>query len=339
MKPKVLFIAEAGVNHNGSLELAYKLIDCAAECGADYVKFQTFKTELLVSPTASKADYQKINTTDYEESQFAMLKKLELSEEHHRELIKYCKQKGIRFLSTAFDLPSIDFLSSLGIDLFKIPSGEITNFPYLRKIASQNKPVILSTGMATFEEVQDAVKVLYRFGVTPEKLTVLHCTTEYPVPLNEVNLHAMKKMGEDLNLKYGYSDHTQGIEVSIAAVALGASVIEKHFTLDRLLPGPDHAASLEPEELRLQIQAIRNIEKALGDEEKQVTPSELKNRIVARKSIVAIQNIKNGEEFSEQNLAVKRPGDGLSPMKWEELIGKKATREYLPDEQIETTVI
>lgn len=263
-----LIIAEAGVNHNGSIELAKQLIDAAADAGVDYVKFQTFKTENLVSRSAKMADYQKRNMSVGENSQYSMLKKLELSPQQHYELVSYCNEKGINFFSTAFDLDSVDFLASLHLGLWKIPSGEITNYPYLRKIASYKEPVILSTGMSTFDEIADAISVLIKFGVSKEQITILHCNTEYPTPMNDVNLKAMHTIGEKFSVNVGYSDHTQGIEVPIAAVALGATVVEKHFTLDCTMDGPDHKASLEPQELKAMVTAIRNIEQALGNEEK-----------------------------------------------------------------------
>ena len=321
---QVTIIAEAGVNHNGDLDTARKLIDVAAGAGADYVKFQTFKTELLVSPDAPKAMYQEKNLNDQSSSQFSMLKRLELSDADHHALYDYALSKGIKFLSTAFDLPSIDFLASLGIDTFKIPSGELTNYPYLIKIARMGKPVILSTGMAEMSEIRNAAQVLFDNGLTKEDLIVLHCNSEYPTPFNDVNLRAMANIGDDLNVRFGYSDHTLGIEVPIAAVALGASLIEKHFTLSRDLPGPDHKASLEPDELCHMVSAIRNIELALsGDGIKKPTPSELKNRAVGRKSIFAIRDLSPGSIISEADLIMKRPGDGLSPMQLPELIGLK----------------
>ena len=328
---KVFIIAEAGVNHNGDINNAKKLIDVAADAGADAVKFQTFKAENIVSKNAEKAEYQK-NTTDAEENQFDMLKKLELTEEMHQTLIEYCVEKNILFLSTPFDLDSIDYLDKEGIEIMKIPSGEITNYPYLVKIAKVGKPVILSTGMSELYEVEDAVAILRENGV--EDITVLHCNTEYPTPYTDVNLKAMLTLKDRLNLKVGYSDHTMGIEVPIAAVAMGATVIEKHFTLDKSMDGPDHKASLEPEELRAMISAIRNTEKALGDGQKTPSCSEKKNISIVRKSIVAKKTILKGEIFTEDNLTVKRPGDGISPMHWNELIGKKAQKDYKADEMI-----
>ncbi|EEC54160.1 N-acetylneuraminate synthase [Bacteroides eggerthii] len=329
-----LIIAEAGVNHNGSIELAKQLIDAAADAGVDYVKFQTFKTENLVSRSAKMADYQKRNMSVGENSQYSMLKKLELSPQQHYELVSYCNEKGINFFSTAFDLDSVDFLASLHLGLWKIPSGEITNYPYLRKIASYKEPVILSTGMSTFDEIADAISVLIKFGVSKEQITILHCNTEYPTPMNDVNLKAMHTIGEKFSVNVGYSDHTQGIEVPIAAVALGATVVEKHFTLDCTMDGPDHKASLEPQELKAMVTAIRNIEQALGNEEKKVSTSEGRNKSVARKSIVAAKDIEKGELLTEENLTVKRPGGGISPMKWEYIIGTRAIRTFEADEQI-----
>lgn len=332
---KTLIIAEAGVNHNGSIELAKQLIDAAAEAGVDYIKFQTFKTENLVSRQAVKAEYQKRNTGETDDSQFSMLKKLELSPEQHWELMEYCRQKKVRFFSTAFDLESIGLLSELGLEMWKIPSGEITNYPYLKKIARQGKPVILSTGMSDLQDIANAMEVLEKYGVIREQITVLHCNTEYPTPFADVNLRAMETIREQLGVKVGYSDHTVGIEVPVAAVALGATVIEKHFTLSRTLEGPDHKASLEPGELKAMVSAIRNIEVALGDKDKKVTASEAKNKAVARKSIVAARNIKAGELFTEENISVKRPGNGISPMEWENVLGRCASRDFQADDLIE----
>lgn len=331
---KTLIIAEAGVNHNGSMESAKKLIDVAAQAGVDYVKFQTFKTENLVSKSAQKADYQQRNMNDGDTSQYAMLKKLELSPEQHLELISYCQTKGVKFFSTAFDLESIDFLASLQLGLWKIPSGEITNYPYIKKIAQYKEPVILSTGMSTLNEINDAVAILLKFGVTKEQITILHCNTEYPTPMVDVNLKAMQTMKVDFGLQTGYSDHTQGIEIPIAAVVLGATIIEKHFTLDRSMDGPDHKASLEPVELKAMVSAIRNVEQALGDGKKTVSLSESKNKSIARKSIVAARKIEKNELLTEENLTVKRPGNGLSPMQWEEVVGIYAIRSFEADEQI-----
>lgn len=330
-----IIIAEAGVNHNGSIELAKLLIDEAVESGVDYIKFQTFKSENLVTRTAKQADYQKKNIGDSDYSQYHMLKELELSEEQHFELIEYCNKKGIKFFSTAFDMDSIDFLTSLNLGLWKIPSGELTNYSYVKKIASFGEPVILSTGMSSTEEISDTVNLLVSCGLPKEKITILHCNTEYPTPMCDVNLLAMNSIKKQFQTEIGYSDHTVGIEVPIAAVALGAKVIEKHFTLDRNLPGPDHKASLEPSELKAMVSAIRNIEQALGSEEKKVSSSEMKNKAVARKSIVAAKAIKAGEMFSEENLTVKRPGIGISPMKWESVIGQVAIRDFEQDELIE----
>lgn len=329
---KVFIIAEAGVNHNGSMEIAKKLIDKAVAAGVDAVKFQTFKTENIVCKQALKAEYQK-NTTDSEESQFDMLKKLELTSQMHEELLQYCKEKEIQFLSTPFDLESIEYLDKLGLSIMKVPSGEITNYPYLKRIGQTKKPVILSTGMSELEEVEEAIEVLSENGSAD--ITVLHCNTEYPTPYEDVNLRAMISLKERLNVKVGYSDHTMGIEVPIAAVAMGATVIEKHFTLDKNMSGPDHKASLEPEELKAMVQAIRNIEKAMGTGIKSPSPSEKKNVVIARKSIVAKDRIRKGELFTEDNITTKRPGTGISPMRWNEIIGKAANREYEMDELIE----
>lgn len=328
-----LIIAEAGVNHNGSIEMAKQLIDAAAVAGVDYVKFQTFKAEKLVTKEAKQAEYQQRNAAD--DSQYTMLKKLELSETQHEELIAYCKEKGVKFLSTAFDMESVEYLHSLNLGLWKIPSGEITNYPYLKKIAQYGEPVILSTGMCEMEDVQNAVDVLCKSGLMKEQITVLHCNTEYPTPMKDVNLRAMQEIKDAIDVKVGYSDHTKGIEVPIAAVAMGADVIEKHFTLDRTLPGPDHKASLEPNELKAMVDAIRNIEQALGDRKKHVSESERKNIAIARKSIVAARDIKQGELLTEENLCVKRPGNGISPMRWENVIGTCAKRDFKADELIE----
>jgi len=326
-------IAEAGVNHNGSLDLAKKLIDVAVEAGADAVKFQTFKAEKLVSKKAQKAEYQK-QTTDAAESQYDMIKKLELDEPAHRELIRYCGEKKIRFLSTPFDHESIELLDALGMEIFKIPSGEITNLPYLRHIGGLGKEVILSTGMADLGEIEDALDLLVSSGTPKEKITILHATTEYPCPMDEVNLRAMGTIASAFGIRTGYSDHTRGIEVPIAAVAMGASVIEKHFTLDRTMEGPDHKASLEPDELCAMVAAIRNIEKALGEGIKKPSPSEAKNMAVARKSIVAARPIRAGEAFTSENIAIKRPGTGISPMRYDEIVGERAARDYEEDEPL-----
>ena len=333
----VLIIAEAGVNHNGSIDVAKQLIDKAAEAGADIIKFQTFKSEKLVSKSARQAEYQKRNIgSKADDSQLNMLKKLELSQEDHEELMQYCQQKGIKFFSTAFDMDSIDYLHFLHMGLWKIPSGEITNFPYIRKIAQYGEPVILSTGMCEMDDICAAMNVLIKFGVKREQITILHCNTEYPTPFEDVNLKAMIALKDEFKVEVGYSDHTKGIEVPIAAVALGATVIEKHFTLDRNMEGPDHKASLGPDELKAMVSAIRNIEKAVGgDGIKHVSESERKNIAIARKSIVAACGTKAGEIFTEQNLTVKRPGNGISPMRWEEVLGQTASRDFSEEELIE----
>ena len=331
---KTLIIAEAGVNHNGDLALAKKLVVSAAAAGADLVKFQSFITSKSIALHAPKAQYQK-GSTDPAESQFDMVRKLELTRADHDELIEECSRHGIGFFSTAFDTESFDMLIELGLDLVKIPSGEITNLPFLRHMAACGKPMILSTGMATLGDIEAALDVLEQAGTARAQITVLHCTTEYPTPMNEVNLRAMQSIHAAFGVAVGYSDHTPGIEVAIAAVAMGATVIEKHFTLDRNLPGPDHQASLEPAELKAMVAAIRNIEVALGDGIKRLTPSEARNKPVARKSIVASQSIKTGDAFSEQNITTKRPGTGISPMRWGEVIGRIATRDFTTDELIE----
>lgn len=328
----VFIIAEAGVNHNGDLNIAKKLIDKASESGVDAIKFQSFKAENLVTKNAQKAQYQKESTSN-QENQFEMLHKLELSYRDHKELIKYCEYKGIMFLSSAFDLESIDLLNDLNIEIFKIPSGEITNLPYLKKIGLLNKKTILSTGMSTLGEVESALKILKENG--SNDITVLHCNTEYPTPMEDINLNAMNTMKNAFKVEVGYSDHTLGIEIPIAAVALGATVIEKHFTLDKSMDGPDHKASLEPDELKLMVKSIRNIERALGHGIKKPTDSELKNKDMARKSIVANMDIKKGEVLSENNLYVKRPGTGISPIRWYEIIGRVAKRDFKEDELIE----
>jgi N,N'-diacetyllegionaminate synthase len=330
---KVFIIAEAGVNHNGSIELAKKLIDVASESGADAVKFQTFKAEKLVSKNAQKADYQK-QTTDTKESQFDMIKKLELDLETHKELMAYCKIKNIMFLSTPFDHDSIELLNDLGLEIFKIPSGEITNLPYLRHIGKLNKKVILSTGMADIGEIEDALDVLINTGTKKENITVLHANTMYPTPMEDVNLKAMVTIGKTFDIAFGYSDHTLGIEVDIAAVAMGACCIEKHFTLDKTMEGPDHKASLEPDELRAMVKAIRNIELALGNSIKKPSKSEIPNMQIARKSIVAKSDIKEGDILTEENLTIKRPGNGINPMRWDEIVGTIATKDYKEDELI-----
>lgn len=335
MKNKVVIIAEAGVNHNGSLENAFKLVDAAVDAGADYVKFQTFKAERLVTKSAEKAKYQ-VENSNQEDSQYTMLKKLELSEHQHEQLISYCKEKDINFFSTAFDLESLSYLKYIGLNLVKIPSGEITNLPYLRSAAKLFEEVIISTGMSTLQEVRDALKVFTDNGFDKDRITILHCTTEYPTPMEDVNLKAMQTIADTFGVAVGYSDHTEGIEVPIAAVALGAKVIEKHFTLDKTMEGPDHRASLEPKELKAMVLTIRNIEKAIaGSGIKEPSPSEKKNISVARKSIVAKRGIKLGEIFTEKNITTKRPGTGLSPMIWDNVIGKKATKDFYGDDLIE----
>ena len=328
---RILIIAEAGVNHNGSPETARRLADAAKAAGADFVKFQTFKAEKLVARGAQKAEYQK-NTTGGG-SQEEMLKKLELSYDDFAALKEYCDRIGIRFLSTPFDPESIDFLDTLEMPFWKIPSGEVTNYPYLRAIAKTGKPVVMSTGMCSLDEIREAIGALKENGAG--EIRLLHCNTEYPTPYEDVNLKAMQMLREEFGLETGYSDHTQGIEVPIAAAALGAVIIEKHFTLDRNMEGPDHKASLEPEELAAMVRAIRNIEKAVGTGVKTPSPSERKNMAVARKSIVAKERIRAGETLTEENLAAKRPGTGISPMRWNEVIGTKAVRDFEEDEQIE----
>lgn len=327
----VYIIAEAGVNHNGSFDLACRLVDAAKEAGVDCIKFQTFKSENLVSRTAQKAEYQKATTGD--SSQQDMLKKLELSFSDFVRLKAYCEKKKICFLSTPFDFDSINFLNSIEMPFWKVPSGEVTNLPYLLALAKTGKPVVMSTGMCTLQEIREAIEVLRENGTKEIKL--LHCNTEYPTPFEDVNLKAMETMRDEFHLEVGYSDHTKGIEVPIAAVALGATIIEKHFTLDRNMEGPDHKASLEPQELVEMVRSIRNIEKALGNGEKVPSTSEQKNITVARKSIVAKTKIKTGEVFTEKNITVKRPGTGISPMKWFEVLGKTAVRDFEEDELIE----
>ena len=333
MSSKVFIIAEAGVNHNGSLDLAKKLIDVASESGANAVKFQTFKAEKLVSKNAQKADYQK-QTTNKTESQFDMIKKLELDMDTHKELIAYCETKNIMFLSTPFDHDSIELLNDLGLEIFKIPSGEITNLPYLRHIGKLNKKVILSTGMADIGEIEDALDILINTGTKKENITILHAYTMYPTPMEDVNLKAMITSGNTFDIAYGYSDHTLGIEVDIAAVALGACCVEKHFTLDKMMEGPDHKASLEPHELKSMIKAIRNIELALGSCVKKPSKSEIPNMQIARKSIVAKIEIKKGDKLSEENITIKRPGNGINPMRWDEVVGTIAAKDYKEDELI-----
>jgi N,N'-diacetyllegionaminate synthase len=329
----VFIIAEAGVNHNGSIDLAKKLIDVASAAGANAVKFQTFKADNLATKKAQKAMYQK-ETTDKNESQFDMLKKLELNIETHKELISYCSNKKIIFLSSPFDHESIDFLNDLGLEILKIPSGEITNLPYLKHIGKLNKKIILSTGMSNIDEVKNALNILINSGTKKNNITVLHANTDYPTSMEDVNLRAMLTIGKQLNINFGYSDHTLGIEVDIAAVAMGASCIEKHFTLDRNLEGPDHKASLEPSQLKAMVKAIRNIELALGSSIKKPSKSELQNMKIVRKSIVTKTVIKKGEILSEKNLTTKRPGIGKSPMKWDEIVGTRATKDYNEDELI-----
>ena len=335
MRAKTYIIAEAGVNHNGDLELAKKLIDAAVVAGADAVKFQAFKADRLVAHDAPLAEYQKRAAVGTEESQYAMLKRLELDESQFRLLQAHCREQGIDFLSSPFDLEGVDFLAALGLEVFKIPSGEITNLPYLRKIGRLQQSVLLSTGMADMEEVRFALDTLIEAGTARQKITVLQCNTEYPTPMEDVNLEAMRTMAETLGVAVGYSDHTEGIEVAIAAVSLGATVVEKHFTLNRSLPGPDHRASLEPDALQAMIAAIRNVEQALGNGIKMPSRSELPNRLVARKSIVAARAIEKGELFTENNLTVKRPGTGISPLRWDEALGRVALRNYAANEFIE----
>jgi N,N'-diacetyllegionaminate synthase len=332
---RTLVIAEAGVNHNGDLGMALRLVDVAADAGADFVKFQTFSAARLATAAARKADYQAA-TTGGDESQLAMLHRLELSAEAHAQIVSRCRERSIGFLSTGFDIESVDFLIGLGIPLIKIPSGELTNLPYLRHVGALGLPTVLSTGMAELDEVAQAIAVLETAGLPRKRLTVLHCTTEYPAPFADVNLRVMQAMRSTFGVEVGYSDHTPGIEVAIAAVALGARVIEKHFTLDCDLPGPDHRASLPPDQLVAMVRAIRNVELALGSGDKRPSSAELKNKAVVRKSIVAARAIRSGELFSADNLTVKRPGTGVSPMRWDELIGRPARRDYAIDEMIES---
>lgn len=331
---KVIIIAEAGVNHNGSLKMAKQMVLAAKEAGADYIKFQTGVPEKVISKFAEMADYQKINT-GIKESQLDMVRKIMLPQENFKVLKDYCELQNIGFLSTPFDLSSIDVLAELDMDYMKVPSGEITNLPYLRRIARLRMPVILSTGMSTLGEIENVIQILFDNGLVKEQISLLHCNTEYPTPMVDVNLKAMLTLKQCFGVRVGYSDHTQGIEVSLAAVALGAEIIEKHFTLDKTLPGPDHVASLDPEELKVMVHSVRNIEKALGDGEKRVSNSERKNLFIARKSIIAARNIKVGEMFTEENLTVKRPGNGINPMKWDDVIGKSAKRDFVEDELIE----
>lgn len=331
---RVYVIAEAGVNHNGCVDTAKKMIGVAAAVGADAVKFQTYRAERVISVYAEKAEYQKRNTPE-DESLLAMLRKLELDEEAHRELANCCKSKDITFLSSPYDSESIELLDDLGLEIFKIPSGEITNLPYLRKIGGLRKKIILSTGMAELEEIRAALDILVEGGTAKENITLLHCNTQYPTPMEDVNLRAMVTLRETFGVETGYSDHTRGIEVSLAAVALGASVIEKHFTLDRDMEGPDHKASLEPDELKTLVTSIRNIEIALGDGVKKPSASELKNMPIARKSIVAAEAIRAGDVFTEKNITTKRPGTGINPMEWDRIPGQKAKRDFRKDEPIE----
>lgn len=330
---QIFIIAEAGVNHNGDIILAKKLIDVAVNADADAVKFQTFKAENLVSKDAQKAEYQK-KTSGTDESQFEMIKKLELDINTHKKLMEYCDSKNIIFLSTPFDHDSIDMLNDLGLQIFKIPSGEITNLPYLQHIGRLNKKVILSTGMADIGEIEDALNILVASGTNRDQITILHANTEYPTPMSDVNLNAMLTIGNTFKTKFGYSDHTLGIEIPIAAVAMGAAVIEKHFTLDKTMEGPDHKASLEPQELKAMVKAIRNIEIALGNGIKKASPSELKNKQIARKSIVAKAIISKGEILTEKNISIKRPGIGISPMRWNEVLGKTAIKDFKTDDII-----
>ncbi len=330
---KVFIIAEAGVNHNGSLKTAKKLVDAAVHAGADAVKFQTFNAQSLVSKYAPKAGYQK-KTTDQNESQLGMIKRLELDSSAHKELLRYCRKKKIIFLSSPFDLGSIDLLARLGLRIFKIPSGEITNLPYLRKIGSLRKNIIMSTGMADLKEIKDALDVLLKAGTKKENITVLHCNTGYPTPFKDANLLAISVIKNKLGVRVGYSDHTLGIEAAIAAAALGASVIEKHFTLDKGMPGPDHRMSLDPKELKNLVVSIRNIELALGSGIKNISSSEATNIGIVRKSIVAARGIKKGEILSENNLTVKRPGSGINPMRWDDILGKVAKKDFYKDELI-----
>ena len=332
----VIIIAEAGVNHNGSIDLAKKLIDAAVNAGVDFVKFQTFKSESLVSKSAIKASYQIENTNDTSESQLQMLKKLELTMEQHYEIVSYCKEKNISFFSTAFDIESLEFLKELGLSMVKIPSGEITNLPYLRKAAELFSEIIISTGMSTMNDIEQAVNVFLKAGHNQNNISIMHCNTEYPTEMKDVNLLAMNTIQLKFSTKVGYSDHTLGTEVPIAAVALGAKIIEKHFTLDRNLPGPDQLASLEPNELKFMVDSIRNIELAIsGSGEKLPSESERKNIEIARKSIVAKTNILKGDMFSEKNITTKRPGNGLSPMQWDNVIGKIANKNFNEDDLID----
>ncbi len=330
-----IIIAEAGVNHNGSIQMAKELIDAAKKCGVDYVKFQTTKgPEAVTSKYARMADYQKNNLRE-DESQLEMLRKILLKMDDFKALRDYCNEKDVKFMSTPFDLESVDYLAELGMDFMKVPSGEITNLPYLRKIARLHIPVIMSTGMCSLGDIEAAMYVLTNNGLKESEISLLHCNTEYPTPFPDVNLNAMLTLKQCFGVRVGYSDHTKGIEVPIAAVAMGAEIIEKHFTLDKNLPGPDHVASLEPHELKSMVDSIRNIEMALGNGLKKVSSSEQKNISIARKSILAACEIKKGEVFTEDNLTVKRPGNGISPMKWDEVLGKAAKRDFVEDELIE----
>jgi len=335
MNKSVLIIAEAGVNHNGDINLAKQLIEVAADAKADYVKFQTFKSEKVVSVLAKTANYQKQNLKSDSESQIEMIRKYELNIDAHKELIKHCEKHNIKFSSTAFDLESIDLLHSFNLDFWKIPSGEITNLPYLRKIGELNQKIILSSGMCSLGDIESALKILTESGTTKEKITILHCNTQYPTPYSDANIKAMQTIKSAFNVNVGFSDHTLGIEVPIAAVAMGATVIEKHFTLDKNLEGPDHKASLEPNELKSMVTSIRNIEKSLGNGIKCLTASEAENIHIARKSIVASKPIKKGEHFTPENLTIKRPGSGLSPFEWDSIMGKTAIRDFATDELIE----
>jgi len=332
-RDKVFIVAEAGVNHNGNTDMALRLVDAAAAAGCDAVKFQTFRAHALVSRHAQTAAYQKANGGG--ESQLEMLKKLELPYDRHQRLKDHAADRGILFFSTAFDMESIDMLRELDIPLWKIPSGEITNYPYLVRVAQMGKPVLLSTGMSTRAEVAEAVDVLTGHGTDRDRLCILHCNTEYPTPMQDVNIRAMAKLGEDFGTAFGYSDHTPGDTIAVAATALGARVVEKHFTLDRTLPGPDHRASLEPGELKAMVNAVRNIEQALGDETKRPSPSEEKNKIIARKSLVAAKPIRAGERFTQENVTAKRPAMGLSPMRWTDVLGRMASRDFAEEELIE----
>ncbi len=331
---KVIIIAEAGVNHNGDYELAKKMVVAAKEVGADYVKFQTAVPEKVISKFAEMADYQKENTGK-EESQLEMCRRIHLKLTDYEPLKRYCEEVGIKFISTPFDLESIETLDALKMDFWKIPSGEITNYPYLVKIAKTKTPVVMSTGMCELYEIGEAIKVLCENGLKKEEITLLHCNTEYPTPYEDVNLLAMNKMRDEFGVRVGYSDHTKGIEIPIAAVSLGATIIEKHFTLDKTLPGPDHVASLDPKELKAMVDAIRNVEVCFGSGEKTVSNSERKNIPIVRKSILAARDIKQGEVFTEDNITVKRPGNGISPMKWNDVLGKVAKRDFVEDELIE----